>query len=349
MLEEHLAVRQTRDRPDAIRSASDQRTGGTEVILHTPRLPPYPHVVTASAVARWLAPLITALILTSCIFQQTTPSPSPSATATASAGATRPRLELSTYQYALQTKGKIRVGLRDTAAPYASRTASGKYEGFEADLAREIARAIWGTRDDPDTHIEWVSIDTSTRIAALTSDQADIVIAGLTIDEANAKVIDLSDPYYKDGQRLAVKKTNDDIKELADAASGEETVSALKGSAWEANLKRITNDRAKILALDSIDFCVQALKTGAADAYTQDEAALVSLVTNDPDLKIVAKQFTEERFGIGVKKNVSADRQGFKDFVNGALLKVVADRTWAGLFEKYVTPVTGDKKQLPTD
>ena len=305
--------------------------------------------MTASAIARGLAPLISAIVLASCIFQQSSPSPSPSATATASAGATRPRLELSTFQYALQTKGKIRVGLRDAAAPYAARASSGKYDGFEADLAREIARAIWGAREDPDAHIEWVSIDASTRIAALTSDQADIVLAGLTIDDDNAKAIDLSDPYYKDGQRLAVRKTNEDIKELADAASGEETVSALKGSVWEANLKRITNDRAKILALESVDFCVQALKTGAADAYTQDEAALVSLVAKDPDLKIVAKQFTEERFGIGIKKNVSADRQGFKEFVNGALLKIVADRTWAGLFEKYVTPITGEKKQLPTD
>jgi ABC-type amino acid transport substrate-binding protein len=46
---------------------------------------------------------------------------------------------------------------------------------------------------------------------------------------------------------------------------------------------------------------------------------------------------------------VSADRQGFKEFVNTALLKIVADRTWARLFEKHITPWTGEKKQLPTD
>ena len=361
MLEEDLAIRQTRDRADAIRRTRDERASGTEVILHTPRLPPYPHLVIASRVAhgfdiagasrqaRGTALLIAAVILASCIPQQTTPSPTPSATPTASAAPTRPRLELSTFQYALQTKGKIRVGLRDASAPYASRAASGRYDGFEADIAREIARAIWGTHEDPDSHIEWISIDSSTRVSALTSDQADIVLAAITIDDATANVIDLSDPYYKDGQRLLVKKTNEDIKELVDAASGEETVSAVKGSVWEANLKRITNDRAKILPLDSVEFCIQALKSGAADAYTQDEAALVSLATKDPDLKIVAKQFTEERFGIGIKKNVSAGRQGFREFVNGALLKIVADRTWAALFEKYVTPVTGEKKQLPTD
>jgi len=304
-------------------------------------------LIGSSRIARATVLIFTALLLASCI-TQATPSPSPEPTATPTPS-TRPRLELSTYQYALQTKGKMRVGVRDTSAPYASRAASGRYEGFEPDLAREIAKAIWGTKDDPDSHIEWVSIDMSTRVAALTSDQADIVLAALPIDDDTAKVIDLTDTYYKDGQRLLVKKTNEDIKELADAASGEETVSAVKGSPWEANIRRITNDRAKVLPLDSVEFCLQALTSGAADAFTQDEVSLVALATKDATLKVVAKQFTEDRLGIGIKKNVSADRQGFKDFVNTALLKIVADRTWSAIFEKYVTPVTGEKKQLPTD
>jgi putative glutamine transport system substrate-binding protein len=305
--------------------------------------------VTSSRAIRATVAALAALVLASCI-TQATPSPSPSATTSASATAsTRPRLELSTYQYALQTKGKMRVGVRDTSAPYASRAASGRYEGLEPDLAREIAKAIWGTKDDPDSHIEWISIDMSTRVAALTSNQADIVLAALPIDDSTSKVVDLTDPYYKDGQRLLVKKTNEDIKELVDAASGEETVSAVKGSPWEANIRRITNDRAKVLPLDSVEFCIQALASGAADAFTQDEAALVAIATKDPTLKVVAKQFTDDRLGIGIKKNESADRQGFKEFVNTALLKIVADRTWAAIFEKYVTPVTGEKKQLPTD
>jgi putative glutamine transport system substrate-binding protein len=302
--------------------------------------------------ARILTPVLTALLLSSCgLFSQpeVTPSPTPTPTQTGSAAPTRPRLELSTYQYALQTKGKIRVGVRDFSAPFSARVPSGSYEGFDADIAREIARAIWGANDDPETHIEGISIDNSTRIAALTSNQADIVIAALPINDDTAKVIDLSDTYYKDGQRLLVKKTNDDIKELVDLVSNADTATAVKNSPWEANIRRITNERVKILPLDTMEFCLQALTTGAADAYTQDEATLVTIAAKNPDVKIVSKQFTEDRLGIGIKQNVSADRQGFKEFVNTALLKIVADRTWAKLFEKHITPWTGEKKQLPTD
>jgi ABC-type amino acid transport substrate-binding protein len=297
---------------------------------------------------RVAALLITAALLTSCdLFTTTRPSPSPTETATATAS-TRPRLELSTYAYALQTKGKIRVAVRDGEMPLITRTAGG-YDGFEAELARELAKAIWGQKDDPNTHIEWISVDNSTRISALTSNQADITIAQLvTSDELN-KTLDLSDTYLKTGQRFLVKKSNDQIKETADVASGEQTVCAVKGSAAEQNLRRVTNDRAKILTLDTLDFCLQALASGAADAFTSEEVVLMPLAFKDANLKIVAKPFTEDLLAIGIKKNANADRQGFLEFVNGALLHIVADRTWARAYANYILPLSGLPKQIPSD
>ncbi len=305
------------------------------------------------ALARIVTALCASLVLSSCVFgpdtTQSTPTPTPNPTTTAAASPTRPRLELSTYQYALQIRNKIRVGVRDNAAPLSMRGTSGTYTGFEPDIAREIAKAIWGTIDDPNSHIEWVSVDNATRLSALTSNQADIVVAGLLINDANKKLVDVTDGYYKDGQRLLVMKTNDQIKELVDVAAGDQTVTVLKGSVWEENIRRVTNERAKVFALDTLEFCMQALASGAADALTQDEATLIGLVFKDANVKIVGKQFTDEQMGIGVKQNVSADRQGFREFVSNALLKIVADRTWAKLYETYITPVTGEKKQLPTD
>ena len=298
---------------------------------------------------RIVTALCAALVLSSCIFGPDTTQPTPTPTSTTSSGPTRPRLELSTYQYALQTKNKMRVGVRDNAAPYSMRGTNGQYTGLEPDIAREIAKAIWGTIDDPSTHIEWISVDNSTRVSSLTNNQADIVVADLLINDANKKVIDLSDGYYRDGQRLLVMKTNDQIKELVDVAAGDQTVTVVKGTPWEENVRRVTNDRAKVFPLDTLEFCMQALTSGAADALTQDEAALVGLVLKDTTVKIVGKQFTDDQMGIGIKQNVSADRQGFREFVNNSLLKIVADRTWAKLYETYVTPVTGERKQLPTD
>lgn len=299
--------------------------------------------------ARTLVTVLAAVLMGSCIFGPDTIKPSPSPSPTISAGPTRPKLELSTYQYALQAKGKIRVGIRDSGPPMSTRNASGKYDGFEADLARELAKAIWGAADDPDAHIEWVSVDATTRIGALAGDQTDVTIAGLVTSDDTRMAIDLSDTYLKTGQRLLVKRTNDEIKEVADVASGEQTVCAVKGSAADSNLRTVTNDRAKILELDTLEFCLQALASGAADAVTDDELVLYGLAFKDPTTKVVARPFGDDRLALGLKKNVNAGRPGFLDFVNGVLLTIVADRTWAKLYEKDIAPLSGVKKQLPTD
>jgi len=307
-------------------------------------------VIGRSARSRAAVLIIAAFTFTGCFFQQATPSPSPTPTPTLTAAptTTRPRFELSTYEYALQTKGKIRIAVRDDAAPMSSRSGA-TYQGLEPDIAREIARAIWGPNDDPETHIEWVSVDASTRVSALTSNQADITLAGLVITDDQKKVIDLSDTYLKTGQRLLVKKTNDQIKDLSDVASGEQTVCAVRGSTAVDNIRKITNNGAKILLLDTLEFCQQALASGAADAITADELVLLAIVAKDPSMKIVVKPFTDDRLGIGIKKTAAGDRTGFLDFVNTALLKIVADRTWAKIYTQRLGSLTGDTKQIPTD
>ena len=295
--------------------------------------------------------LLAAWIIAACQPQTVTPSPTPSASPTA----TRPRLELSTYEYAIQTKGKLRVAIRDRGfPPLSDRTTNGntlgKPQGFETDLAREIAKAIFGTNDDPDAHIDWISVDSSTRLSALTSSQADLSIAAIPITEENKKVVEFSDPYLTTGARLLVKKANGEIKEIADVSTGDQTVCAQTGSRSETDLKKITNDRAKILELDTLDFCMQALMGGAADALVGDEVALFGIVSKQPsDVKLAGKAFATQPLGIAMKKSAAGDRQGFREFINTALLTIVANRTWAKLYQTDITPVSGDAKQLPTE
>src|SRR5256714_635467 len=121
-----------------------------------------------------------AMVLTACFPEG---APAPTATPTAGATAARPRFELATYRYALQPKGKIRIGALDNTAPLSSRDPNGRYSGFEPDLGRELAKAIFGPRQDIDAVIEWVAVDPSTALTALTSLQADVVIARLPITE----------------------------------------------------------------------------------------------------------------------------------------------------------------------
>lgn len=273
----------------------------------------------------------------------------PAATAAASAApaaaaAAKPKFELATYMYALQTKGKIRIGTREDNVPFGLKNpASGKYEGFDVDVARELAKGIFGKAEDVDKFIEWVPVVSATRIPTLDENKADFVIATFTINEERKKQIDFSDVYFFTGQKILVKKTNTDITSLA-TLSGK-TVCTATGSTSEKNI-RSGNPQAKPLLLDTYAPCLLALQQGTADAVSTDETILFGLVKQDPNTKIVGAYFSDEPYGIGVKKN-KGDRQGFVEYLNVELKAMIADGRWAAAYKKWISPVSGDEKKAP--
>lgn len=290
---------------------------------------------------RGLALALAAVAFAGCVTQ---PSAAPTPTATARATTAGPRFELATYMYALQTKGRIRVGVLDADAPFAATDASGAHAGFEVDLARELAKAIFGARPDPDAVIEWISVDRSTALSALTSAQADVVLARLAATTERAAVIDQTDPYFVTGERVLVQDPNDEINDLPDLDS--KTVCVTAGTGVGADVED-ANAYAKILTLDTYASCLDALRHSQVDAIAAAETTLWALRRDDAKTKIVGRPLTTERYAIGAKKNAGGDRIGFAAFLSDWLAGAIRDGTWARLYEKDITPLSGDRKTSP--
>src|SRR5687767_475332 len=122
----------------------------------------------------------------------------PSPTAAASATSDKPKFDLATYQYALQTKGKIRIATQEDNPPFSVKNpATSKWDGFDVAVGRELTKAIFGATEDPDKFIEWVPVTSATRIPVLTDNKADVVIKTFTINDDRKKQIDFSDVYFK--------------------------------------------------------------------------------------------------------------------------------------------------------
>ena len=271
---------------------------------------------------------------------QVSPSAAPSASAAA-----RPKFELATYQYGIQTKGKIRVGTREDNVPFGLKNpTTNKYEGFDVDVVREFAKAIFGSEAnaDPDKFIEYVPVVSATRIPTLTDNKADIIAATFTVNDERLKQIDFTSVYFRTGQKILVKKTNTNIAKVADLNG--KTVCSAKGSTSEQNITKQAKD-AKLLLLDSYPPCLLALQQGSADAVSTDETILFGLVKQDPSMKIVGDYFSDEPYGIGVNKG----RVGFVPFLNKVIVDMIADGRWAAIYKKHITPVSGDIKDGPHD
>ncbi len=269
-------------------------------------------------------------------------SPSGPASPTA---ATRPKFELASFQYAIQTKGKLRLGTREDNVPFGLKNPqTGRFEGFDVDVAREFAKAIFGKEADadPDKFIEYVPVVSATRIPTLNDNKADIIAATFTINEDRLKQIDFTSVYFRTGQKILVKKDNTTIKDVKDL--GGKTVCTAKGSTSEQNITKLNKD-AKLLLLDSYAPCLLALQQGQADAISTDETILFGLVKQDPNTKIVGGYFSDEPYGIGVKK----ERVGFVPFLNKVIADMIADGRWAAIYKKHITSVSGDVKEGPHD
>ena len=274
-----------------------------------------------------------------------TGTPAASAPAATGATSTRPKLDLSSYAYGIQTKGKLRVGTREDNVPFGIKNVStSKFEGFDVDIAREIAKSIFGNESDIDKFIEYVPVVSATRIPTLNENKADFVIATFTINADRKKQIDFSDAYFNTGQKIMVKKDNTTITKVTDL-NGKRVCSG-KGSTSEKNITAAA-PQATLELQDTYPPCLILLQQGRVDAISTDETILFGLVKQDPNMKIVGPYFSAEPYGIGVKKNVNSDRNGFVDLINRTVVATIQDGRWAKAYKQWITPVSGDEKQTP--
>ncbi|MGH2378003.1 MAG: glutamate ABC transporter substrate-binding protein [Candidatus Limnocylindria bacterium] len=277
-----------------------------------------------------------------------TPAPQPSPTTPAGAAATAtpdagPTFGLSTFMYAIQTTGKLRVGTQEDNPPFSVKDpATNEWKGFDVDFAKEVAKEIFGEDADLDTVIEWVPVTSATRIGVLQENQADVVIKTFTVNEERKQQIDFSATYFFTGQRILVKKDNTDINNVADLAG--KTVCTQRGSTSEQNITA-KSPEARLLQLDSYPACLLALQQGSADAVSTDETILFGLVGQDPNTKIVGPYFSNEPYGIGIAK----EKTGMDVFLNSLIVEMIEDGRWADLYETHITPVSGDVKTSPHD
>jgi glutamate transport system substrate-binding protein len=70
---------------------------------------------------------------------------------------------------------------------------------------------------------------------------------------------------------------------------------------------------------------------------TTDDIILAGFANTDKDLKLVGGTFTQEAYGIGMKKG----KTDMQKFVDDLLTKMLADGRWEKLYDQYLGKVEG--------
>jgi len=198
---------------------------------------------------------------------------------------------------------KIVFGVKyDTRLFGLKNPSTGKVEGFDIDLSKALAKEMFGDDVKP----EYIEVTSKTRVGLLNNGKVDAVVATMTINEERKKEVDFTDVYFNAGQSLLVKKGSK-VHGLADLKKGTKVL-AVKGSTSAVNIRQKAPDTT-VLEFENYAEAFTALKAGKGDALTTDDSILYGMKEEDPSFELVGGTFTQEPYGIAVKK-------GNKDLVD---------------------------------
>jgi len=239
----------------------------------------------------------------------------------------------------LKDAGKVRVGTKIDQPLFGLKNLDGKLEGFDV----EIAKLIAGEMGIQESNIEWVEAVSANREPFIQQDKVDFVVATYTINDKRKQVVDFAGPYYEAGQDIMVAKGNPLGITGPDDLAGKK-VCSVTGSTPAENIRTNYPD-AKLTEFDVYSKCAEALKNDQVEAVTTDNVILLGLINQDPEaFELVGKKFTEEPYGIGVKKG---DTQ-FRNFINDVLEKTYQDGRWKQAWAATAGKVATEEATPPT-
>ena len=230
----------------------------------------------------------------------------------------------------IQAKGKIVVGTKFDQPGFGLKDpTTGELTGFDVEMAKLVALGIFGgDLASMKDKVEFVETVSRNREAFIQQGRVDLVIATYTINDARKQVVDFAGPYFVAQQDLMVKSDDNSIRSVDDL--GGKKVCTVRGSTSETNLKAKA-PRASVTLFDTYSLCAEALRDGRAVAVTTDNTILAGLVKESGGaLKLVGSPFSEEPYGMGMKKG----EQAWRDFLNDWLEEIFADGEWRAAFQR---------------
>jgi glutamate transport system substrate-binding protein len=198
--------------------------------------------------------------------------------------------------------------------------AGSEYTGLDVDVATYVAKALGTEAAD----IEWVQAPSAQRETLISTDQVDLVVATYSITDARKEKIAFAGPYLIAGQDLLVR-TEDSTITGVETLSGKKLCSVTGSTSAQKVKDQVPG--VNLQEFGTYSECVTALAAGAIDAVTTDDTILAGFAAQEQykgKLKVVGKTFSEERYGIGLKKGDTALCQKVTD----AITAMVADGAW---------------------
>ena len=205
-----------------------------------------------------------------------------------------------------------------------------EYTGFDVDVAKYVAKELGTEAAD----ITWVQAPSAQRETLIETGQVDMVVATYSITDARKEKVSFAGPYFIAGQDLLVRADDTSITG-PDTLDGKKLCS-VTGSTSAQKVKD-TYPAVQLQEFATYSECLPALANGGVDALTTDDTILAGFAAQPEyagKFKVVGKPFSEEKYGIGLKKGDTATCEK----VNAAISKMVSDGSWQKAIDTNLGP-----------
>ncbi|MFI1580646.1 glutamate ABC transporter substrate-binding protein [Embleya sp. NPDC020630] len=248
----------------------------------------------------------------------------------------------------LRKRGFLIAGIDQSSFPFGFvDPRSNTLRGFDIDLLREVAKAIFG--DAGPNRIQFRVVRNEDRTVAIARGDVDIVAETMTINCERRQSVEFSSVYFRAGQRLLVQR--DGTADRADYSGGLAAlprgmrVCSVPGSTSIGMLRRQA-PQVNVIEGDTWAGCLVLLQQGRADAVTTDDTILAGLQAQDHVFTVVVgDKLTFEPYGMAIAKN----RGDFVRFVNAVLEQLRRNGRWGELYREYLGTSLGADTPAPPE
>lgn len=232
----------------------------------------------------------------------------------------------------IKATGVIRIGVFGDKPPFGYLDANGKSQGFDVEIARNMAQDLLGSPDK----VEFVLTEAANRVEYIKSGKVDVLLANFTQTPERAEVVDFAAPYMQVALGVVSPK-NAPITSI-DQLKGK-TLLVNKGTTADAYFTK-NHPEIKLLKFDQNTETFDALKDGRGVALAHDNALLWAWAKENPKFEVAIGN-------IGPAENIApAVRKGDKallDWVNGEVAALKQNGKLNAAYEKTLKPVYGEK------
>lgn len=191
---------------------------------------------------------------------------------------------------------------------------TGELQGFDIDVAKEIAKDIFGQENPP---IRFKAINSGQREEVLKNGDVDIVVRTYSITCERLQEVAFSTVYFEAAQRVLVTEKSG-IRSIAEL--GGKRVCAAENSTSVDNLTEARPRPRPVQAANWTD-CLVLLQQGQVDAVSTDNTILAGMAAEDPSTRVVGPPLSQELYGVGIPKQ----NEDMVRFVNASLEGVRKD------------------------